>query len=116
MKKLLLSIFILTSLSYAQDKEWHEHTGLYQYKMDRWGTSRILEKLSFSANFITSFLPTTTKIISNSENNMQLLKFYSLNLSICIDEINHQKESKEVMKNSNIIDIAKFCTDTMKWK
>jgi len=112
---IIIAILILSSNSYAKTKEWHEHTGLYQYKMDRWNTSRLLEKLSFSANFITSFLPNTTKIISNADNNMELLKYYSVNLSICIDEINHKKDTKEIMQNSNIIDIAKFCTDSMKW-
>jgi hypothetical protein len=106
----IIMILLATNLN-AQEKKWYQHGELYKYKMNKWHNSSLLEKLSFSANFITLKSP---KVIEDTKTygdmKMEILKLYSTNLSICIDQAND-----ESMKDFKILDTAQSCLMFLKW-
>ncbi len=112
MKKICFILMLIFAInSFAQEKTWYQHGELYKYTMKEWKKSRLLEKLSFSANFITNFCPKITKDIKKTgDNSLELLKLYSTNLSICIDE-SYSKNTQ----NFDIIKIAENCKINMNW-
>ncbi len=112
LKKSILIIFLLiTTNSIADDKQWYQHGELYKYNMDKWHNSSLLEKLSFSANYITLKSPKVIAITKQyGDMKMEILKLYSTNLSICIDEANIDS-----MKDIQILATAQSCIIFMKW-
>jgi hypothetical protein len=112
-KKFIIFIALLfaTTNINAVEKQWYQHGELYKHTMMEWKKSNLLEKLSFSANYISTYCPNIIKSTKQAGDfQLEMLKLYSTNLSICIDE-----SYVEDLKTWKILDNAAVCKNMMNY-
>lgn len=99
-------------------KNWFEGGNLHKVNMLKWKQANLKNKLATSADFIAGSL-SNKDIKAFSISNMDELKPYSIQLTLCLDTAykasEKNKKTNDYLKNQAVSEVALMCMYQMNW-